>query len=147
MREGRNLSMADKLSHIAQWKHNRLFIASIDGHFHDWIVTAVFYTALHSIDTLLSHDKISVTDHDARKRALLQTNRYEFINKKFLPLYGLSRSIRYLANPSKWVSADAIQKEVIERYLYPIENSVQKLIDQKLELGPVILKPQVTNNK
>ena len=132
--------MANNQCHITQWKHNRLFISSIDREFHDWIVTAVFYTALHAVDALLSHDKITITNHDARNLALLQANRYEFINEKYLPLYGLARSVRYFANPAKWVPASAIKKDVVERYLYPIENSVQRLMGQDLNLGPVSVK-------
>jgi len=132
--------MADKPSHINQWKHNRLFLESIEPQFHDWIVTAAFYTALQAIDALLAHDNVVVTNHEGRNRALHLTNRYEFINQKYMPLYGLARTVRYFADPGKWVPASKVQKEVIERYLYPIEKSVQKLIGQDLALPPIKLR-------
>ncbi|HSV14458.1 MAG TPA: hypothetical protein VLI90_09370 [Tepidisphaeraceae bacterium] len=132
--------MADKQSHINQWKHNRKFISSIDPEFHDWIITAVFYTAVHAVDTLLAHDKVTVTDHEARNRALKLTNRYEQINLKYEALYGLARTIRYFANPTKWVAPERIYKDVVVRYLYPIEASVQKHMGQDLGLGDVKLK-------
>jgi hypothetical protein len=132
--------MADKPSHINQWKHNRRFMESIDPQFHDWIVTAAFYTALHAIDSLLAHDRVVVTNHEGRNRALHLTNRYEFINQKYHPLYGLARTMRYFANPLKWVPAATIKSQVIERYLYPIEKSVQKLMGEDLALLPVRLK-------
>jgi hypothetical protein len=113
---------------------------SIDPQFHDWIVTAVFYTSLHAIDTLLAHDKVVVTSHEGRNRALNLTNRYDFINQKYQPLYGLARTMRYFANPAKWVPANLVKSQVVERYLYPIENSVQKLIGLDLRLPPVQLK-------
>jgi len=132
--------MADKPSHINQWKHNRLFLASIEPQFHDWIVTAAFYTALHAIDALLAHDNVVVTNHEGRNRALHLTNRYEFINQKYMPLYGLARTMRYFADPKKWVPTADVQKQVIERYLYPIEKSVQKLLGQDLALAQIVLK-------
>lgn len=132
--------MSSKQDHITQWKHNREFAASIDTKFHDWVVTAVFYTAVHSIDTLLAHDKITVRSHDMRRQALEQTNRYKLISEKFDTLYSLCRTIRYLANPSGWVPADRLQKDVVERYLYPIEKSVQKLINHDMQLGLLVLK-------
>lgn len=104
------------------------------------MITSIFYTAVHAVDTLLAHDKITVTSHDGRNQALMRTNRYEFINQKYQPLYSQSRSIRYLASPGTWVPADQIQKHVFRRYLYPIENSVQKLIGQDLELKDLQLK-------
>ena len=132
--------MANKSSHISQWKHNREFLKTVSPPYHDWVVTAAFYTALHAIDTLLAHDKVNVTNHEGRNLALSHTNRYEHINQIYQPLYGLARTVRYFANPAKWVPADQIQKNVIVRYLYPIEKSVQKLIGEDLHLGDVEIK-------
>jgi hypothetical protein len=62
-------------------------------------------------------------------------------------LYGLSRTIRYFANPIKWVAWDKIEGEVFRRYLYPLEMSVQKLMGQKDDLPPIVMKslPEVAN--
>lgn len=88
--------------HIEQWKHNRRFLSSISVEFPDWAVTCAFYVALHAVDALLAHDGVTgVTNHDSRKRVLISTNRYSFIRKKFLPMFDLSRTVRYLAEPTK----------------------------------------------
>lgn len=127
-------------NHLFQWRHNRTFLSTISLDYHDWIITAAFYTALHAVDAVLAFDNVTVTNHEGRNRILGMTNRYEKINNSYWPLYNLSRTVRYLAKPQVWVPANRVQKEVIERYLYPIERSVQKLIDRDLVLSPVMLR-------
>lgn len=126
--------------HIRQWTHNRAFLVTIEPGFRDWVVTAAFYTALHAVDTLLAFDKVTVTSHEGRNRTLAEVNRYEKVHDAYDPLYKLARTVRYLADPGKWIPSEQVQKQVIERYLYPIERSVQKLIARDLALGPITLK-------
>ena len=123
--------------HIRQWQHNRRCLCTIAPDFSDWQITVAFYTALHAVDTLLSFDKVTVTNHEGRNRTLAGTNRYEKVNESYQPLYNLSRVVRYLAQPQKWVPPHHIQRQVVERYVYPIERSVQKLIGRDLTLPPI----------
>ena len=100
----------------------------------------MFYVVLHAVDALLAHDNVQgVTSHDARNTVLVRTSRYQQIRKHYLPLYDLSQVVRYLADPGKWVPSEQIDQNVVTRYLYPIEKSVQKLIDQDLDLRPLVL--------
>jgi hypothetical protein len=132
--------MGSSQDHIKQWKHNRDFLARVPPEFPDWQVTVAFYVALHAVDSLLAHEKVPrINSHDARNSALLNTNRYAFIKDKYLPLYDLSRRVRYLAEPAKWVPPDRIQTDVVHRYLSPIEQSVQKLMGQDLGLTAIQL--------
>jgi hypothetical protein len=132
--------MADRQSHIRQWNHNRRFVSTVSAEFPDWIITGVFYVALHAVDALLAHDKVSgVTSHEGRNRVLFETNRYSQIRKHYMPLYDLARTVRYLADPRAWVPPDQIEKNVVNRYLYPLERSVQKLIGEQIELAPLSL--------
>lgn len=63
--------------HIKQWLHNRRYISTIPAEFHDWIITAAFYTALHAVDTLLAHENVAnVVNHDTRNDVLARTHRY-----------------------------------------------------------------------
>ena len=131
-------------SHVAQWKHNRAFLPAIPADYPDWQVVVTFYTALHAVDSVLAFDKVErVTSHDARNRVLFQTNRYLRIQQRYMPLYFLSRTIRYLAEPAKWVPVDRVKPDVIERYLYPIEQSVQKLMAKDLGLADIVLAQSV----
>ena len=93
----------------------------------DWIVTVAFYAALQAVDALLAKDNVTVYSHEARNTTLKQTNRYEYIWKHYYPLYDLSRKVRYLAAPAQWVKHQDIDKNVLRKYLYPIEKSVKAL--------------------
>src|SRR5688500_11533258 len=116
--------MASSASHVRQWKHNRDFLGAIPQPYPDWLVTAAFYVALHAVDALLAHDGVTrVIDHRTRNEVLVRTNRYTRIASLYLPLFDLSRTVRYLADPAKWVRAEDVEKDVLGRYLYPIEQS------------------------
>jgi hypothetical protein len=138
--------MASRENHITQWRHNRAFLCSISPQYPDWIVTACFYAAVHAIDTLLAHDKIFPTSHDMRNEVLIRTNRYSAIYAAYGPLYTLSRTIRYFADPTDWIRIEDIQSKVIARYLYPLEKSVQHLIGADLALPKVVLAEETPAN-
>jgi hypothetical protein len=132
--------MANYQQHLTQWKHNRSLLGSISTTYPDWIVTVAFYVALHATDSLLAHDGISrVHSHDTRNNVLMQTRRYEHIWRHYRPLHDLSRRIRYLAEPGIWVPADRIPHDILERYLYPLELSVQRLLNVSLSLPAIAL--------
>lgn len=134
--------MGSSHDHIRQWKHNRELLKSIPREYPDWLVTVTFYVALHAVDALLAHDKVTrVTSHESRNDVLIRTNRYDAIRKRYLPLYDLSRTVRYLADPTRWVPPDQVEGNVIRRYLYPIESSVQRLMSQQLNLPEIVLAP------
>lgn len=135
--------MAGTQDHIEQWKHNRSLLSAIPAEYPDWIVTVTFYTALHAVDALLAHDRVTVTSHETRNGVLIRTNRYLALNRSYLPLHGLSRTVRYLANPAQWVPRDEVEQNVIRRYLYPIEKSVQNLLGQDLKLPKVSLSAPI----
>lgn len=105
--------------------------------FPDWRVTVIFYAALHAFDSLLTHDNVRVVSHTERNGILTRTNRYSQIRKHYLPLYDLSQKVRYLARPEQWVPPDQIMPCIIQGMLYPIETSVQKLMNLQLELPTI----------
>ncbi|MGI9012887.1 MAG: hypothetical protein ACR2GY_01395 [Phycisphaerales bacterium] len=134
-------------AHIRQWKHNRSFLETIGPEYPDWAVSTVFYAALHAIDALLTSDRVEgIVSHETRNRALMKTNRYAKLWDLYQPLHDLSRTIRYLADPQLWVAWDAIDKEVVRRYLYPIEKSVLKLMKKDLDLPKIQLAPPVSDD-
>jgi hypothetical protein len=134
--------MAAVSSHIKQWTHNRAFLLTIPLEYPDWLVTVSFYVALHAVDALLAYDKISPTSHAYHNAVALKTNRYAEIRRGYMPLYNLCRAARYLADPDQWIPSSKIQAQVIESYLRPIENSVEKLIKQELSLPPILITPK-----
>lgn len=119
--------MATSSSHLKQWKHNRDFVSRIPPEYPDWIVTVTFYASLHLIDSLLIHDKVTrVTSHSSRNDVLMRTNRYRDIFLVYQPLYGLSHTVRYLADPSSWIPAADLEAKVLGGYLYRIEDSISR---------------------
>ncbi|MFP4052952.1 MAG: hypothetical protein ACLFV7_03710 [Phycisphaerae bacterium] len=127
--------------HIRQWRHNRRFIRTIEPEFPDWAVTATFYAALHAVDAVFKSDNLQgITSHQARNQTLIHTSRYANIWQNYQPLYGLSRTVRYLARPSRWIKWAKIETDLLPRYLYPLEKTVQKLIGVDLSLKPISLK-------
>jgi hypothetical protein len=133
--------MATSQQHINQWTHNRAFLQTISPEFPDWAVTASFYTALHAVTSLLVHDGNStVTSHESRNTILAANRRYQKIWESYQPLYGACRTIRYFAEPRRWVTWERLDKDILRRYLYPIEQSVQKLIGQELNLSAITLR-------
>ncbi len=135
-------------AHRRQWKHNRGFLGSIPADYPDWIVTVAFYTALHAVDTLLAADKVSsVISHGTRNAVLMNTNRYKSIYSAYHPLYGLSRTVRYLADPAKWVSVEDIERHVLKGHLYRIERSVLKLLDDGTTLDAIAIAPKTAETQ
>ena len=126
--------------HIAQWRHNRQFLATIDPAYPDWIVTAAFYAALHAVDALLVHDRVAVEDHAARNATLFRVRRYQKVNLHYRQLYKASQAARYNADPAAWVPTDRLRRDMIERELYPLERSVQKLLARDLQLPALHLR-------
>jgi hypothetical protein len=136
--------MAKSSQHIQQWMHNRSLLALIPPEYPDWVVTISFYVSLQAVDALLTHDHTSATRHEIRNEILLKTNRYSKIRECYFPLYDLSRTVRYLAEASKWVRFDKIESEVFRRYLYPIEESCLKLMSSDLKLEKIkLMQPAI----
>jgi len=135
--------MASSSGHLAQWQHNRELIPLIPRRYTDWIVTVSFYTALHAVDYLLSKDGVStIVDHRSRNSVLLTTNKYNFICKRYLQLFDLSQTVRYLAEPAAWVPFNKIESDVFGRYLYPIEESVRRLSgNTEAPQAPITIDP------
>ena len=133
--------MASHSTHLNQWKHNRSFLPLIPSDYPDWLVTVVFYTALHVIDAVLAADKVTrIHSHETRNDVLQRTNRYSKIYKLYHPLYQLARTVRYLANPAEWIKYTDVDDKVIQAYLYPIEKSAETLLKADLELSPIVLE-------
>ncbi len=133
--------MSRRDAHLNQWRHNRAFLATIEPNYPDWVVTVTFYTALQAVDALLMHDKVErITSHDSRNDVLIRTQRYQQVWRCYRPLHDLSRTVRYLARPEVWVPWSALTGDVLTRYLYPLERTIERLMKMDLGLAPIVLK-------
>jgi len=123
--------------HQARWLHHRNFLGTISDEFADWMLTVAFYVAVHAVEALVANDNLpNHTSHEARNRTLKQTNRYAKVFRHFHPLYNASITTRYHASPADWVPVADV-KTLISKNLYPLENSVQKLMSIDLKLQPI----------
>ena len=133
--------MSTKQQHIDQWMRNRSLLGILPRAYHDWITTVAFYTALHAVDAAIAaHGMDDITNHGDRIHILIRTNSLMQVRRHFLPLYDLSRKVRYMADPSAWILPDRIDQDVLHAFLYPIEKSVCNLIGQDLKLPRVVLQ-------
>ena len=120
--------------HVRQWEHNRALIAQIPASHPDWIVTVIFYTAVHAIDAALADEGITVSSHERRFEAIGACNRLKKAYTLYHPLYDLSRKTRYVGRPNEWIPPSAIERQVFRRYLLPLEKSVTGLIGGHVNL-------------
>ncbi|MGD2110507.1 MAG: hypothetical protein PVI86_14090 [Phycisphaerae bacterium] len=72
----------------------------------------------------------------------MRNNRYRTIYKAYHPLYVLSRTVRYLADPRTWIPSDEIEGKVLGPYLYRIEASAFKLLGVEEAREPIKLRVQ-----
>jgi len=72
--------------------------------------------------------------------------RYDAIWEKHQPLYNLSRTVRYTANPALWVPYACIEKQVLGRYLYPIEKSAFGLMGIEYPFERIVLSGSFANH-
>lgn len=128
--------MATSDQHIQQWKHNRSLINKIPTTHPDWIATLAFYTALQAVDALLINGEKSPQSHKDRNQILQHTNTYTKIWKHYGPLYQLCRTVRYSANPTKWIPLEQVKLQIFERNLYQVEGSVRKLLNREKQIFP-----------
>lgn len=127
--------------HIEQWRHNRSLLSTLPPEYPDWIVTVAFYTGLHAIDAMLhTQGVVNFNSHSTRHEVLMHVTQYELIARRHLPFYNLSRTVRYTAEPTRWVPLEKVEKEVFGRYLYPIESSAFKLMGRPYEFQRIVLK-------
>lgn len=121
--------MADVQDHLAQWHHNRAFLQTIPRQFPDWMVTASLYLAIHAIEALLTADRAKSRSRHQDRLAILQSEqRYQKIYECFRVLYDLAHVTRYSAMPVRWIPTDQVRQRVVKELVYPIENSVRKLL-------------------
>jgi hypothetical protein len=120
--------------HIKQWEHNRSLISQIPRSHPDWIVTVIFYTAVHAIDAALTWEGAPFWNHDTRFAALGNINRFKRVRELYHVVYDLCRKVRYTAKPNEWIPPGKIDALVLRAYLLPIEQSIENLTGLKMQM-------------
>jgi hypothetical protein len=111
--------MGRKSSHIAKAKHNEEFMNLIqkfdsltNPYFPDWIVTVIFYMALHHIDSKLATVAPPPFDHpgDHGCRNTAVSLYLRKISKYYFFLKGKSEFGRYIPYSEKNISPSTVRK-------------------------------------
>lgn len=132
--------MAHEADHDAKWKHNRRFLETIPSDYPDWLVTVLFYAAVHTVESLFARDRKPSSDSHHDRRSLLRSeNRYQKIWKNYRALDEASQICRYHAcqrTDSNWISMNHVHSDLLKKY-YAIEKSICKL--RQIELPEKIV--------
>lgn len=129
--------MATPAQHKSKWLHNRQFLGTIADEFPDWMVTVMFYAALHAVENLFAHDGTRTHGgHTARNQTLKTVQRYRNIWRHYRPVFDAARTTRYEVETIFWVPAEDV-KTKLSSHLYAIEASVLKLTGQSDRLESI----------
>lgn len=116
-------------AHLRRAEDNRSFRETIPDKYPNWIVTAVFYEAVHYIEALLVFDGHGSCDHDSRFDRLRSDRRYSHVRMFYNQLFNLSVRARYEPAPiTDAVSLDEIHKKVIGHLLKQVRQSTLRLL-------------------
>ncbi len=91
--------MPSKDQHLAQAAHNEKFALSIGdwskSEYRDWVVTALFYSALHLLDARLDRYGIHPLFHARRERCLETLSDFKNLKRQYYDLQHGSENARY----------------------------------------------------
>lgn len=84
-------------THLEQARHNEAFLQRIDSDtYSDWVVTVLFYAALHYVDAYLAKQgHADPGDHDTRDDLIRQFADTRLVWREYSRLKSFSRSSRY----------------------------------------------------
>ena len=127
--------------HLAQWKHNRVFVKSIDAKYRDWQVNVIFYTALHAVDAAVAKLGLRVTDHAERNNIVKTNGSFTAIQRPYMNLYRISRITRYDADPDLWLPREYLTvTDLVNGLLKPIENGLEPLLGKSIHFEPLAVQ-------
>ena len=119
--------MPDIATHRQKVQHNQQVIAHLqaaDDVYLDWVITAMFYTALHLVDQVLYHNaRLNPRNHRERHAAIGQ-------QPALAPVYRDYRELERQSRRSRYDCADFTLQEVqwLAERLARIEQLVDSLV-------------------
>lgn len=90
--------MPQKGEHIAKAAHDEQFAASLDlatTPYLDWVITALFYSALHYVEAYFATMKRHSADHRTRDSAIQRDSRIRSLYNDYSELKNYSINARY----------------------------------------------------
>ena len=118
--------MPDENAHSRQAVHNREFIDFLDidcTNYLDWVVTAIFYAAVHYIESFLARYGAHPISHGNRCNAMSRFAPLKPVFKDYSDLHFQSERSRYLC---EGFDRNIVKTELLGK-LTSIETQIQKL--------------------
>ncbi len=93
--------MPNNSSHLAQYQKNKELLSveemAIDTTRHlDWVITIVFYCAVHLVESELAKKPFCSNDHRERLEEIKKTSTLQPILNEYHTLFHASKKVRYL---------------------------------------------------
>lgn len=118
--------MPDENAHSRQAVHNRGFVDFLDvdsTNYLDWVVTAIFYTAVHRVESFLARYDAHPSSHGDRCKAMSRFDPLKPVFRDYSDLHFQSERSRYhcVGFDRNFVKTELLGK------LTSIETQIQKL--------------------
>jgi len=119
--------MPSATQHCTKINHNRDFVTFLKtspSSFNDWVITGMFYTALHQIERYLD-EKVGhhCNTHSQRHDWMFRTADLNRIWYDYQDLYNMSMDARY-----RFITMTDDDVSEAEEYLEAIENQIESLL-------------------
>ena len=109
--------------HIRKAEHNSRFYKSLDAAtYPDWVVCAVFYTALHCVDAVLLINHIDPPSHHLRDSYIPR-------NPKLNPIYNHYRSLEDLSREARYNEKRVMTQQEVQDCLADLKTIGQHISD------------------
>jgi predicted Ser/Thr protein kinase len=120
--------------HQEKADHCKNFLSVIPDDFSDWKAIVAFYSALHLIEKLRGYDGEHSTSHDDRDAYVRK--HHSIMYNSYHQLFNASLDARYKTKGAFTISAEDVQKMLVNTYLAKIEKYVADETLKRSSLPP-----------
>ena len=122
--------MATEQKHREKAESNKKFREQIPEEFPDWLAIVAFYEAVHIVETLLARYGIHSKSHTSRNEEIKK--RFPIIWEHYLPLYNVSRLVRY--TPYR-ITIEQAREHMVDHRLAAVRRLVAEAIKDLANSG------------
>ena len=124
--------MPSEAAHVAKAERNERFCDSVtrnltssQEHYHDWVVTGLFYSVLHYVDAYLDVGLgVHPESHFQRRGLVAKVHQVRPLERHYTTLYLISLETRY--DVSTFTEADVL--DIRAGYFMPLRNHIRALL-------------------
>lgn len=122
--------MATEQKHREKAESNKKFREQIPDEFPDWLAIVAFYEAVHLVEILMARAGVHGKNHRHRNGEIQK--RFPDIWKHYLPLFNVSRLVRY--TPYK-MTTEQVQKNMVDHRLAKVRHLVEEALKDDASSG------------